>query len=516
MRKTIVVIVLALIPVGIADAQIPTAERDALIAFYYAANGPGWTNKSGWTSATVGTECTWYGVYCVGGQVYSLSLHDNNLTGVISSSLGNLSSSFWKLLLHDNDLAGNIPPELGYLLGLTHLTLGANRLSGSIPPELGDLSLLESLDLSDNQLTGSIPPELGNLSNLSGLQLNDNQLTGNIPSSLGNLSSLPSLYLDHNQLTGSIPPELGDLSNLNFRLDLSNNKLSGSIPAELGNLTSLKQLFLNANQLSGSIPPEIGDLASVQYLYLNSNQLSGEVPTDFMDLSALVSWGLDLRWNALHSSDGPLIAFLMDKQIWMEWQADQTIAPDNLTVVSVGDRTAWLSWDTPIVSYYPGGYEVFSSVSGSGVWTSGGWTDSKTTGTFPVTGLEPGTSYDLAVLTYTNPHADNFNLVRSEFTPSEMATTASTSCGQPAIEKTGAGPFTLALTESYDSYDWSTGETTASIVVAPSSEQWYWVTITTTGSCEETATMLVSPVLPSIFSDGFESGDTTEWSSSVP
>jgi hypothetical protein len=53
----------------------------------------------------------------------------------------------------------------------------------------------------------------------------------------------------------------------------------------------------------------------------------------------------------------------MDKQILMEWQAYQTIAPDHLTVVSVGDRTAWLSWDTPIVSYYPGGYEVFSSLS---------------------------------------------------------------------------------------------------------------------------------------------------------
>jgi hypothetical protein len=519
MRKTVVIIVLALIPMSLAHAQIPAEERDALILFYYAAGGPGWTNNSGWTS-TEGTECSWYGVSCAGGHVYSLSLHDNNLTGFIRPELEDLPN-LYTLLLADNRLTGSIPPELGNLSSLANLNLESNRLTGSIPPELGKLTNLSNLHLHTNQLTGSIPPELGSLSKLYGLTLNDNQLTGSIPPSLGNLSLLGDLYLENNQLTGSIPPELGNLTNLNFRLDLSNNQLSGSIPAELGNLTSLKQLFLNENQLSGNIPPEIGDLASVQYLWLHSNKLSGEIPTDLMDLTALVPMnGLHIEFNALYTNDGALIAFLdMVHFILWPWQDVQTIAPENLTVGTVGDHTVWLTWDAVIDMSGPGGYEVFSSPSGFDVWTSAGWTESKSATTFPVTGLSPGMPYDFAVATYTDPHFDNSNLVISDLSTEVTQTTASTPCGQPVIVKTGASPFTLALTESYGTYAWSTGETTANIEVAPTSEQWYWVEVSSPGGCEESAAILVPavpPVTPSIFSDGFESGNTTEWSSAVP
>jgi hypothetical protein len=149
------------------------------------------------------------------------------------------------------------------------------------------------------------------------------------------------------------------------------------------------------------------------------------------------------------------------------------------------------------------------------VWTSGGWTESKSTLTFPVTGLDPGTSYDLAVVTYTDPHADNLNLVNSDFSAQVTATTADTGCSQPVIDisGTGMGPFTLSLTEGYGSYLWSTGETTATIDVDSTSGQWYWVTVNPGGPCEETAAVFLDP---EIFTDGFESGGTTEWSSEVP
>jgi hypothetical protein len=187
----------------------------------------------------------------------------------------------------------------------------------------------------------------------------------------------------------------------------------------------------------------------------------------------------------------------------------------NLTVGSLGDHTVWLSCDAVSYQIDPGGYEVFSAPTGSGVWTSGGWTEAKTETAYPVTGLDPATSYDLAVVTYTDPHADNLNLVNSDFSTEVMATTASTGCAQPVIEIAGAGPFTLSVTGSYDSYLWSTGETTSSIVVGTLVGKWYWVTVTSTGPCEETTAISGAPVSLS-FADGFESGDTSAWSRTYP
>ena len=440
MRKSVLIVVLALIPVSFAHAQIITAERDALIALYNSTDGDNWYDNSGWLEPA-GTECDWYGVTCDGGRVQVL-------------------------VLDNNQLSGSIPPELANLPNLTKLSLYANQLSGSIPPELENLSSLEVLYLDGNQLSGSIPAELGNL------------------------SSLERLYLDSNQLSGSIPPELG-------------------------NLSSLEQLFMNNNHLDGSIPPELGDLSNLQQLSLESNQLSGSIPAELENLSALMDGRLDLRWNALHSDNATLILFLDGKQEDGDWQSTQTIAPENLTVDSWGDRTVWLSWDAVSYQSDPGGYEVFSAPTGTGVWTSGGWTEPKTETTFPVTGLDSGTIYDLAVLTYTAPHADNLNLVHSDFSPEEEATTASEGCAQPIIEQAGDDPITLSLSASWTSYLWSTGETDPSIVVDPQLWKWYWVTVTSTGPCEETAATWVGTVT-SIFADGFESGDTTLWSSTVP
>jgi hypothetical protein len=298
-------------------------------------------------------------------------------------------------------------------------------------------------------------------------------------------------------------------------LHLHTNRLSGSIPPELENMTSLQWLYLHSNRLTGAIPPELGNLPALYILTLNSNMFTGEIPTELGTLGLIDVNGLDLQWNALHSDNPTLIAYLDAKHYFgVDWQSNQTVAPGNLTFDRIGDHTIWLSWDAVSYQADPGGYEVFSSPTGSGVWTSGGWTDAKTTTTFPVTGLDPNTTYDLAVATITDPHANNLNLVRSDLSAEVMTTTANTGCGQPVIELsgTGAGPFTLSLTESYDSYTWSTGETTPSIEPTPPYGQWYWVTVTSSGPCEETAAILVNP---DVFHEGFEFGDTAEWSSSM-
>jgi Leucine-rich repeat (LRR) protein len=614
-RKPVLLAVLALIPMSFVRAQVPTAERDALIAFYNSTNGASWDTGSWPPSCTEwlgdpGTECSWCGVTCVGGHVESLSAGDSNLygplppelenltnlkylyvrfsklngslptwlgnltnlkyllldsnwlTGSIPPELSNLSNLTW-LKLNDNLLDGTIPPELGDLPALQSLELGYNDLSGSIPPELGNVSTMTSLYLQYNYLTGSIPPELGSLPLSFGLRLDGNQLTGSIPAELGNLPNLQQLWLDGNELSGKIPPELGNNTSLTY-LILSRNRLTGSIPPELENLTSLQRLWLDDNRLTGAIPaelqnlanltwldlsdnllsatipPELANLTALGYLQLDSNRLTGGIPEELGDMPVLkrlhmhanrlngeiptnlenltttfIKSGFDLRWNALHSDDATLLSFINSRQVGGDCLDTQTIAPENPSFSRVGDHTVWLSWDAVAYQADSGGYEVFSSPTGTGVWTSRGWNEAKTTTTFPVAGLDPGTTYDLAVVSYTNPHADNLNFVNSDLSTQVMTSTASTGCAQPVIDVAGAGmgPFTLSLTESYDSYSWNTGETTSNIEANPPYGQWYWVTVTSSGPCEETAAILVDP---EVFVDGFEEGDTADWSSSVP
>lgn len=83
-------------------AQVAAAsQRSALLALYDATSASGWTNSSGWATASA-SHCAWYGVICD----------------------------------EDSDVVT--------------LYLSGNELDGSLP-DLGELSALETLALADNQ-----------------------------------------------------------------------------------------------------------------------------------------------------------------------------------------------------------------------------------------------------------------------------------------------------------------------------------------------------------------------------
>ena len=294
------------------DCRTMENDRDALIAFYNALDGPNWNDNTGWLSTLPLDQ--WFGVKTnARGRVSTLEFSYNRMTGTLPVELADLDELRWLqiefnrritgpippelgrlhkleyMLLQFNRLSGAIPKELAGLKNLIRLHVNDNRLTGTIPAELGDLYRIESLTMSGNRLSGSIPPELGRLERLVGLSLGDNPaMSGTIPPELGNLSNLKNLTLSIMGLTGPIPAELGNLRNLE-RIWLVGNNLSGPIPSWFAGLPQLITLNLHANQFSGSLPPELGRLDRLENLYLNDNRLSGSVPGEFAGLSSLVN-----------------------------------------------------------------------------------------------------------------------------------------------------------------------------------------------------------------------------------
>lgn len=289
--------------------------------------------------------------------------------------------------------------------------------------------------------------------------------------------------------------------------------MTGPVPAELGSLAGLQSLFLQRNQLNGPIPAELGNLSSLQYLWMVSNKFVGEVPANLMNLNIYNGAG-HIDYNGIYTSDPSMIDFLNQK-FGAAWAASQTVAPENPIVTGVSDHSVWLSWG-PASYGEPGGYNLYVSPVGAGSWTLIDWTADKSTTQFPVTGLDPDTPYDFAVGSFTDPHANNLNLVVSDPGAAVMATTSNGGCAQPVVLSSWGDNVTLSVSGSYDTFVWSTGETTPTIdVPVPSSPRWYWVRVTFPGSCEESTTVLLDPA-DVVFLDDFETGNTSAWSASAP
>jgi hypothetical protein len=352
-------------------AQVNVNDSLVLVDLYNSTNGPSWNNHSRWL--TTHPVSTWHGIIVGGTRVTQIALDNNNLTGIIPSSIGNLVD-LQSLILTGNQLSGSLPSSIGNLVNLTYIELGSNKLSGSIPSSIGNLVNLQGLYLYGNQLNGSIPSSIGNLVNLRALYLLENRLSGSIPSSIGNLVNLQTLYLHFNRLSGSIPSSIGNLVNLQG-LALNSNRLSGSIPSSIGNLVNLQWLQLGYNQLSGSIPSSIGDLVNLQGLYLNNNQLRGEIPHFKNKLKYLTY--VDISYNKLventniESSSSPDITGKVNNNLFT-FNGIEYIAQNLPKVVYASQAIIPVHQHGNILSVYAGGTLVNNTYH----WFREGSTDS--------------------------------------------------------------------------------------------------------------------------------------------
>ncbi|MFN8487227.1 MAG: fibronectin type III domain-containing protein [Caldilineaceae bacterium] len=444
--------------------EIPATECQALVALFNSTNGLTWTNQTGWGQTN--TPCSWFGLTCYQGHVFTIDLRGNHLNGPLPVELVNLTNLDTLILngnqvngtlpvalgnltqlrilwLDTNQLTGPLPAELGNLPQLTNLDLGLNQLSGPIPATFGNLTQLVQLELQGNPLGGSIPAELAKLTNLGRLNLNSTQMTGPVPTWLGDLTQLSVLWLDKNQLTGAIPTELGKLVNLRA-LDLGLNQLTGPIPGGLGNLTQLTRLELQGNQLSGPLPSELTTLSNVDTLSLAGNQLSGPLPSTLGNMTKLqVLWlqanqfnglipptltnlvnltALDLSYNALGANDPTLLTFLNTHQA--TWAATQTVPPTGLQTGAVTTNTINLTWQ-PIAYVLDGGYyEVSYATNSAGPYTVAEVTADKTSNSLTLSGLAANTTYYLRVRTLTAAHGYQQSALWSDYSSSISATTA--------------------------------------------------------------------------------------------
>lgn len=124
-----------------------------------------------------------------------------NLSGTISSSVGQLTSLTSLVIQNALFLEEGIPPSIGALTNLISLTIGSTVLNGTISLDYQKLTSLTLLDLSDNNLSGTIPDMFYNMRGLSTLNLNNNQLTGNVPPSICALSNVSQVNMYGNKLS---------------------------------------------------------------------------------------------------------------------------------------------------------------------------------------------------------------------------------------------------------------------------------------------------------------------------
>ncbi|KAK1315202.1 Somatic embryogenesis receptor kinase 1 [Acorus calamus] len=120
--------------------------------------------------------------------------------------------------LYSNNISGLIPSDLGNLTSLVSLDLYLNNFSGPIPDTLGRLSKLRFLheDRSVNEFPDGSEVEKDS-------RLNNNSLSGEIPVSLTNVTALQVLDLSNNNLSGTVPSN-GSFS-LFTPISFANNRL---------------------------------------------------------------------------------------------------------------------------------------------------------------------------------------------------------------------------------------------------------------------------------------------------
>ncbi|XP_078163313.1 leucine-rich receptor-like protein kinase family protein [Carex rostrata] len=302
-------------------AQLPSQGILALLAFKKGiTQDPSGFITDSWNEESIdfnGCPASWNGIVCSGADVAGVVLDGHGLSGHVDLSVFSNLTLLVKLSMADNNLSGILPSSMGGFKSLKFLDISDNLFYGELPGEIGKLSNMQNLSLAGNNFTGSVPDSIDGLKSIQSLDLSRNSLSGPIPTSLKGLKSLVSLNLSRNGFTKGIPAGLGIISSLEF-LDLSWNQLEGGIDWKFLSESSVVHVDLSGNSLVSFGPKELKFLAdmseTVKYLNLSNNKLTGSL-IDGAEMSTFGSLKvLDLSYNGL-SGDLPGFNYVYDLEV---------------------------------------------------------------------------------------------------------------------------------------------------------------------------------------------------------
>jgi hypothetical protein len=322
-------------------------ERDALIAFYNATDGPNWTNSTNWLSTEpVGN---WDFITTRGNKVIQIDIFGNaGLNGVLPTEIGDL--------IHLETL--NIAIETG--------------LTGPIPTSIGNLSELRRFRFQLVGISGSVPTSISNLINLKEIRIFGTNLSGELLSSLVTLSNLEDLTIDgadysgfSNILTGQMPTAFGNLINLK-NLSLARSSFDGQIPSSFSNLTELSSINLFECDFSGPLPDLTGlTNPELAFIFLDNNYF------DFSDLEPLVNNGV--TYGQLSYS--PQRTLDIEEEIESLTGVDITLDVNDTNInrnsqdTATGNEYQWFKDSAPISGANASTYTIVNAqMSDSGVY----------------------------------------------------------------------------------------------------------------------------------------------------
>ncbi|KAK6128386.1 hypothetical protein DH2020_037862 [Rehmannia glutinosa] len=126
-KASINFVLLLLLPLNCWAADKPDIEGNALVEILTALNDSNHRMRD-WDIGFVSPCFSWSNVTCSNGNVVSLDLQDNNLTGALPDSVSNLLN-LQNLNLAHNNLNGSIPTSWGQLSNLKHLLFTNHAVS---------------------------------------------------------------------------------------------------------------------------------------------------------------------------------------------------------------------------------------------------------------------------------------------------------------------------------------------------------------------------------------------------